>query len=98
MTYNTIDKVLSELVNRGAPDIVKRYKAYSLMETNISKTWIMTSQKGGFVRFSKQQQNHDSKNWKKRLLSNKTSLHTEQPPPPPFLSFPSTLRARNMYI
>ena len=29
----------------------------------------MTSQTGGFVGFSEEQQNNDSKNWTKRLLS-----------------------------
>ena len=57
----------------------------------------MTSQKGGFVGIGKEQQNHYSKNWTKRLLSNKTSLHAQQPSPQPSPSFPSTLHARNMY-
>ena len=75
----------------------RRQKTYSLLETKISKTRIMTSQKGGFVWFSKEEQNHDSKNWIKSLLSNKTSLHTEQPPPHPSPSFPSTLHPKDMY-
>ena len=37
-------------------------KAYSLLETKISETSIMTSQKSGFVGFSKEQQNHGSEN------------------------------------
>ena len=43
-------------------------KAYSLLETKISKTTIITSQKGGFAVASKERQNHDFKNWTKRLL------------------------------
>ena len=45
------------------------FKAYSLPETNIYKTRIMTSQKAGFMVFSKEQQNHDSGNQTNRLLS-----------------------------
>ena len=62
-------------------------KAFYLLETKIYKTRIMTSHKGGFTVSSKELPNHDSQCYTKRLLSNKTSLSTEQSPPHPSPSF-----------
>ena len=47
----------------------------------------MTSQKGGFIVFSKEQQNHDSENWT-----------TEQSSPHSSPCYMSTLYAINMYV
>ena len=43
-------------------------KAYSLLETKIYKTRIMTSQKSGFIVFSKEQQNPDSQKLYKKVV------------------------------
>ena len=56
---------------------LKLPKAYFSQETKIYKTRIMTSQKGGYILFSKEQQNHDSENWTKMLLSKYIFFDTE---------------------